>query len=265
MIPALAITPIHSLVALRRLPVALAVVSFLSILAACSEEKHSYVANLTDDSPTMSTLDVNTFISDSGYTRYFITTPIWNIYDEAKEPYWKFPQGIELEQYDLNLKPASNMRCDSAKYLSNKRIWQLDGNVVMVNVDSDSFLTQQVFWDQVHREVYSDSFVHIVRSDRIIEGYGFTSNESMTRYSVNRPTGIFPVERALATASSDSSSASPSLRERHGAPVRASERIPESSPELISPSAPRGLENQSPTHTRSNPQKKTTPRINRNL
>lgn len=177
----------------------------------CKEEERRYVRNIGDgtSTPTMNTLNVNTFISDSGYTRYFITAPLWSMYEDAPEPFWLFPEGIELEQYDRALRVAATMRCDSARYLSQKRIWKLDGNVVMVNTQRDSFLTQQVFWDQTKREVYSDSFVHIVRADRIIEGYGFISNEQITAYTVNRPTGIFPVNRGEKAVESDSAAAPP--------------------------------------------------------
>lgn len=179
------------------LPLAVGVAIAAASLAACGEEKHSYVPNAGDgeQTPTMLTYDVNTFISDSGYTRYHITSPVWAMHEDAADPFWKFPDGLFLEQYDRDLKPTSSIRSDSAHYLSQRRIWRLDGNVVMVNTAGDSFLTQQVFWNQVRRELYSDSFIHIVRSDRIIEGYGFTSNEQMTSYTVNKPTGIFPSAR----------------------------------------------------------------------
>ncbi len=187
---------------LRLLPLVAGCAVIADIMASCGEGEHNYVPNIIDgdNSPTMTTIDVNTFISDSGYTRYYITAPIWKMYDDAKEPNWKFPEGLELEQYDRDLAVTANMICDSATYFSQKRLWRLDGNVIMVNPQRDSFLTQQVFWDQAKREVYSDSFVHIVRTDRIIEGYGFTSNEPMTAYTVNRPTGIFPAKRAEASA-----------------------------------------------------------------
>lgn len=164
---------------------------------SCGEEKQNYVPNAVSGelTPTMLTVNVNTYISDSGYTRYHITAPQWGMYEDAADPLWKFPDGIFLEQFDRDLNPTSTIRSDSARYLSQKRIWRLDGNVVMVNTAGDSFLTQQVYWNQVRREVYSDSFIHIVRSDRIIEGYGFTSNEQMTSYTVNKPTGIFPSTR----------------------------------------------------------------------
>lgn len=64
----------------------------------------------------------------------------------------------------------------------------------MVNTERDSFLTEQLFWDQNSRKVYSDSFIHIVRTERIIEGYGFESDQNMLYYTVNRPTAILPTE-----------------------------------------------------------------------
>lgn len=214
---------------MRRLPILL--IGAVLALCSCGDEKKSYVTNVGDgeSTPTMSTVDVNTFISDSGYTRYFITAPIWNIYDEARDPLWRFPEGLELEQYDRSLRVAATMRCDSAKYLSQRRIWQLDGNVVMVNTQRDSFLTQQVFWNQINRKIYSDSFIHIVRADRIIEGYGFISNEQMSAYSVNRPTGIFPIELADQQATADTATvpdslSAPAMRRRRAAPPRASRR-----------------------------------------
>lgn len=200
-------------------------------LGGCGEERHSYVDNAGDTTPTMTTVDVSTFVSDSGYVRYHITTPVWEMFEEAKDPYWRFPQELHLEQYDLEMKPEANIRSDSARYFSRRRLWRLDGHVVMVNVQGDSFLTQQLFWDQQQRKVYSDSFIHIVRTDRVIEGYGFTSNENMTAYTVNRPTGIIPVERDAAGGSAsgtdsiaaDSTGSAPP-RSRRAAPARASRR-----------------------------------------
>ncbi|MBD5183195.1 MAG: LPS export ABC transporter periplasmic protein LptC [Bacteroidales bacterium] len=169
----------------------------LAVLAACSREHQRFVPNASDPSltPTMATTDVSTLISDSGYTRYHLKAPLWQMFEDADEPFWKFPDGLEVEQYDLAMNPESTVVCDSAIYFSRKRLWRLDGNVVMVNTQADSFLTQQLFWDQAERKIYSDSFVHIVRTDRTIEGFGFESDQSMLYYTVNRPTAILPANR----------------------------------------------------------------------
>lgn len=167
------------------------------VTVACGDSQTSYVDNVRDPrlTPTMSTTDVTTLISDSGYTRYNIRTKLWDIYDNLEDPFWKFPDGIDLEQYDLTMQPQASMRCDSAIYWSQRKLWRLDGHVVMVNTNRDTFLTQQLFWDQTKQKVYSDSFIHIVRNSHIIEGYGFTSNQNMTAYNVHRPTAIIPVTK----------------------------------------------------------------------
>lgn len=183
---------------MRSLPSVIAVVGLAwAAGTACSPERQHYVPNTLggDLTPTMATTDVNTLISDSGYTRYKVVTPLWLMFEDADEPFWRFPQGIELEQFDLAMNPESTVVADSAIYLSRKRIWQLDGNVVMVNTDRDSFLTQQLFWEQSTRKIHTDSFIHIVRTDRTIEGYGFESDQSMKWYTVTRPTAILPARR----------------------------------------------------------------------
>lgn len=198
----------------------------------CQPERKSFVPNAGGDVPTMTTDSVCTFISDSGYTRYRITTLLWQMFDDCDEPYWRFPFGLELVQYDRQMRPNANVICDSAVYFSRLRLWRLDGHVVMVNTLRDSFLTEQVYWDQTRTKVYSDSFIHIVRSDRIIEGYGFEANQTMTAFNVNRPTGIIPVERrkpGADTVALDDSSNGFDLRGRRTAPVRASERRPQPS------------------------------------
>lgn len=164
------------------------------LFSGCTPEKQHYVPNTLggEFTPTMSTADVTTLISDSGYTRYKVVTPLWQMFEDADEPFWRFPEGLELEQYDHDMNPESNVVCDSAIYFSRKRIWRLDGNVVMVNTERDSFLTQQLFWEQTSRKIYTDSFIHIVRSDRIIEGYGFESDQNMLWYTVKTPTAILP-------------------------------------------------------------------------
>jgi hypothetical protein len=84
-------------------------------------------------------------------------------------------------------------------------LWQLDGNVRIQNVKGELILTNQLFWDQKWQEVRSDSFVHIERVDRIIEGYGFRSNQNMTKYHLNRVMAILPIDESrMGGAATDS-------------------------------------------------------------
>lgn len=163
-------------------------------ICACNDDKQDTIALRADPEtfPTMRTINVSTTISDSGYTRYHITTPLWLMFEEAQDPHWDFPDGMFIVKLDDNMKENGTFTADTAKYFSARRLWRFDRNVRMKNINGDRFLTQQLFWDQNSKKIYSDSFIHIERTDRTIEGYGFESNESMTTYTIRKPSGIFP-------------------------------------------------------------------------
>ncbi len=220
---------------LRLLPATLAVALATCALASCGDDDTERVTNVTDLEyvPTMTTVNVATFISDSGYTRYHITAPVWYVFDEASTPRWTFPEGLFLEKYDNLFRQEATLRADSAVYFSQLKLWRLDSNVRMRNVAGDRFLTQQLFWDQNARKVYSDSFIHIERSDRVIEGYGFESNETMTRYTIRRPSGIFPVDENRAKTAPDTTTQEDGSRPDPGStptPSTASHQQDESRP-----------------------------------
>lgn len=183
-----------SLISLRTLPVAALIAA--ATLPACQEEHKDYVSGRLDFErvPTMKTVNVETFISDSGIIRYRITAPLWLMFEEAREPHWLFPKGLKLERYDDFFHKNANIVCDSATYYKSRGLWRLDGDVQITNIAEEKFLTRQLFWNERTHEVYSDSFIHVEQRDKILEGYGFTSNDRLTRYTINRVSGIFPTE-----------------------------------------------------------------------
>lgn len=182
---------------MRLLPAAAllaAAVMSTTVTTSCKDDSKLETAavDTAAEVPTMLTRNVETLISDSGVTRYRIVTPIWYVYDEVDEPYWRFPQGLNLDKYDNFFRTEATVRADSAIYLKRKQTWRLDGHVNISNVMNEKFLTQQLFWDQRSHKLYSDSFIHIERTDRVLEGYGFESNEQLTRYTIKKVSGIFP-------------------------------------------------------------------------
>lgn len=176
---------------------------FLIILAlavwGCKDEVKSFVPNPSDPekTPTVISRNVKTLISDSGITQYRITAKLWNIYEEARRPFWNFPKGLFLEKFDSTFNTIASIKCDSATYFKNDQLWRLDGHVTILNTNKEMILTPQLYWDQRAQKVYSDSFIHIERADRIIEGMGFVSNERMTIYQLKKPMGIFPVQNFM--------------------------------------------------------------------
>lgn len=186
---------LYSIRPMRLLPIVVTfcVIASATIASGCKESDPVGVGNVdATHTPTMLTRNVETLISDSGVTRFRIVTPIWYVYDEVADPYWRFPEGLNLEKFDNFFRREATVVADSAVYFKNKQIWRLDGNVNITNVMNEKFLTNQLFWDQRLHKLYSDSFIHIERPDKVLEGYGFDSNEQLTRYTIRNVAGIFP-------------------------------------------------------------------------
>lgn len=181
---------------MRVLAVAMVLLLIGGMMPSCSEEHKEVIDGDVDYevTPTMTTTRVETLISDSGIIRYRITSPVWYMFEEAQKPRWTFPEGLTLERYDNYFKKDGTITCDSATYLKQQGLWRLDGNVRVTNPVGEKFLTNQLFWNEKSHRVYSDSFIHIERADRVLEGFGFNSNDRMTEYVIRNVSGIFPVE-----------------------------------------------------------------------
>ncbi len=142
----------------------------------------------------MTTTDVLTVISDSGHTRYRITSPLWNMFEEAKEPHWTFPKGITCEELDNNYNAMSTIKCDSAYFDKFQSLWTLTGHVSITNASGDVVLTDELMWNQHEHRLYSNAFIHIEKQGRVIEGYGYESNERLTTYQLRQVEAIFPID-----------------------------------------------------------------------
>ena len=168
------------------------------LMFSCKEELKSVTkenAGVGVD-PTMVSHGVQTVISDSGNVRYRITTDRWEMYEEAMPPHWIFPIGVTAEELDNKFKAVSTIRCDSAYYDERSRLWSLNGNVRITNINNETILTNQMYWDQDRHKLYSDSFIHVERAERVIEGYGYESNENFTTYNLKRVQAIFPIDES---------------------------------------------------------------------
>jgi len=147
-----------------------------------------------DSLPSMTSLGVTTLISDSGITRYKIVTEEWMIFDKKNPPYWAFEKGVYLEKFDTLLHIDASIKADTAYYFEKKKLWELKGNVKILSQKGDKFETEQLYWDEKKKKVYSDKFIRIEQEDKTITGYGFESNQELTDYVIKNTTGSFIVE-----------------------------------------------------------------------
>ena len=167
------------------------------IIAACGTDAPPEGAALTlrDSLPVMTTKGVSKLISDSGVIRYKIIAEEWQVFDKTTPPRQYFPKGIFLERFDDNFKIDMYITADTA-FWYNQNLWELRGRVCMENLaDGTVFNTEKLWWDMNRREFYSNVYMRIQQPDQMLEGDKFTSNESLTEYTVSKSRGYRPMPK----------------------------------------------------------------------
>ena len=167
----------------------------LFLLSACGRKKNPVTDAITnrDSVPVMTTRDVSTYISDSGVVRYKILADEGRVYDRLDPTRWTFEEGIYLEKFNNDLSIEATIVADTAYYYDQQELWELRGNVHIENEQDEQFDTQQLYWNQKTKKVYSDLYIRIRQQKRIITGIGFTSNQEFTNYTIKQTQGIFPI------------------------------------------------------------------------
>ncbi|MBQ7449474.1 MAG: LPS export ABC transporter periplasmic protein LptC [Paludibacteraceae bacterium] len=171
-------------------------VLLLCFITSCEKDFKPRIAAIANraEMPSLKADTVTTLISDSGITRYRITTPRWEIYDKADPSHWEFPQGVYLERFAEDLSTEASLKADYAYYNEKEQLWHLKGNVHALNLKGEEFSTPDLYWSQQEESVYSDTIMEIKKSTSIIKGIGFRSNQQMTEYTILQPTGVFPID-----------------------------------------------------------------------
>lgn len=178
----------------------------LLLFSSCGGKKKELGEAITerDSLPSMATLGVVTYISDSGVTRYRMEAEEWLMYDRKRPSYWAFEKGVYLEQFDSLFNVDASIKADTAYFYDKQKLWKLMGNVDIKNRKGERFNTELLYWNQATEKVYSDRFIRIEQPDRIITGYGFDSNQQMTIYQIRNMGGIFYVDEEEQKTPTDS-------------------------------------------------------------
>ena len=167
----------------------------LIFLTSCQEKQYNAPAiECRDSLAVMSTYGVSTLISDSGRISYRIDAEEWLVFDKRQPPYWAFEKGVYLEKYDYDLNIEATIKCDTAYYYSEQKLWKLIGNVDIRNPKNERFFTDLMYWDQDKEKIYSDAYIKIEQEDQMTEGVGFSSNQSMTLWEIKNTKGIYAIK-----------------------------------------------------------------------
>jgi hypothetical protein len=137
---------------------------------------------------------VNTLISDSGVIKYRIVTERWDVNTVRQPSRWTFEKGVFFEQFDEKFHVQAYVQADTAWYFDQLKLWHLRGRVRIRNVNGLIYQSEELYWDGMKHELYSNVFSKVTTPERSMEGTYFLSDEQMTHYTVSNSKGSFERE-----------------------------------------------------------------------
>lgn len=176
------------------------IIFHLAFSFACSEaQEHTAPAIYPQDSvSTMTSYGVNTLISDSGVIKYRIVAERWDVNTTRQPSRWEFMKGIFFEQFDEQFQVQAYIQADTAWYFDKQRLWKLRGRVTIRKANGKLLYTsEELFWDGIKHQFYSNVFSRVVTPERTIEGTYFESDEQMNHYMVTNSKGSFIADDLL--------------------------------------------------------------------
>ena len=195
------------------------VVASVSLVSCTEVEEHTAPAvNERDSVSVMTSYGVNTLISDSGVIKYKIVTERWDVNIVRQPSRWTFEKGVFFEQFDEKFHTEGYIQADTAWYYDQKKLWHLRGRVRIRNVNGLVYESQELFWDGLKHELYSNVFSKVTTPERTLQGTYFLSDERMTHYTVSNSKGSFITESM--TEKDDATSAPADTSQVEQAPLR---------------------------------------------
>ena len=153
-------------------------VSLFLLMASCSEEKE-HIAPAIHDRDSVSMM-----------TSYGVTER-WDVNTIKNPSRWTFICGIFMEQFDEKFHIEGYIQADTAWYYDQLKLWELRGRVRLRNVNGLRFSSEELFWDGVKHELYSNKYSKVITPERTLEGTYFRSDENMRHYTVSNSKGSF--------------------------------------------------------------------------
>jgi len=176
-----------------RLTLKLLIFTGVSLLLSSCENDIGKIKSITDsaDMPQVSADDVEIIYSDSGRVTMKINAGEIRQYSKVKKPYIEFPKGIHALFYTDSLTVESEIRANYAIYHTDEKLWDARGNVIAENLQKGEKLnTEELFWDENKKIIYSNSFSRIETSDGTFYGEdGFESNQRFTKWRLKSSRG----------------------------------------------------------------------------
>lgn len=196
--------------------VALSMVGSAILLFSCGTETvvPSDITSL-DEYKTEHSENLSIFQLENESYSYLFEAPLMEGYTLARDPYREFNKGIHIITYDEDSvgMVKATLTANYAINYQNRKLWEVKGDVVVIQTDGKRLYTSQLFWNQATHRIYSNVDSKLVNGEEIFYGEGFESDEAMHDWSFRKMTGVTYFEEKEPTGDPDSLAATSAVNQ----------------------------------------------------
>ena len=175
--------------------------TFLQACSNPSDEIRDY--SRLEQEPMLEADAIDVEMTDGGKTILRVRAASMNSFDREESQYDEFPKGISVQSYDEQGNPSASIRADYAIYQRKEKLWEARTRVVAVNEKGDSIQTEQIFWNETEKRVYTSARVRIRTASAVLFGKGLESDDRFENWEIKEPTGIIAINDPTSPSSTD--------------------------------------------------------------
>ncbi|HEY9195998.1 MAG TPA: LPS export ABC transporter periplasmic protein LptC [Mucilaginibacter sp.] len=173
---------------------------FTVVVSSCENDlnKVKEIASNEKGEAVDATTGVDLIMSDSAVVVIHLTSPLMLQY-HTKKPYKLMPRGVKVVHYDkATTKEDFNIVADTGIAHDDQKLIEFHKNVVATNAKGETYKSDELYWDQVTKKVYSHKPVQVtLEGGNVMNGDSFESDDQFLHPSLKSSTGIFHVDEKV--------------------------------------------------------------------
>ncbi len=172
----------------------------ISLFAVGCNNDLDVINALTEDTnyPLQTGTNIEVQYTDSARLQLIFKAPKMKKFltDNEEGTYYEFEDGIKVFFYDSEEKLESTFSSGYANYYEKTSIWKAIDSVVAINVQTkEQLTTEELYWDQENKHIYSHVFTKITNEDGVFYGEkGFESDQDLENYKLIGSSGTVDVK-----------------------------------------------------------------------
>lgn len=162
-----------------------------ALLAGCffiisCENDENVVKNLNRKSINIEEgKQIESYLSQGGKVKAKLMAPIMLRY-QFDTPKVVFPNSLKVDFYNDSTKIESKLFAKYGQYLENDNKVFLRDSVITFNIQGDTLICQELYWDQIKATFFTDKNVIIKKPDQKVYGKGLVADQSFKWFTIKQ-------------------------------------------------------------------------------